>query len=334
MKALRPIGHNDRLSIVDHLDELRSRMFVCAGVLLVAFCVCFWQNTHLLSLLNSALPHDANSALTNTSQQNRTIEQFGSSLGSGFSKLETQLAQSKGVAPGAVATVGAMAHESSTFAQKLKREISREKTKPLTIGVGESFTATLTVAAYFALLVSLPLILYQLYAFVLPAMTPKEKRTALPAMIAAPVLFAGGVVFTYFEILPPAIHFLQGYNSKQYYVLVQAGSYYKFEVLLMAGIGLAFQVPLFLLALQRVGIVSASMLTGNWRYAIVLIAVIAAALPGVDPVTMFFETLPLVVLYVASIVLLRFVEYRDAKRAAAEYARERIPGQPGGSDVS
>jgi sec-independent protein translocase protein TatC len=102
---------------------------------------------------------------------------------------------------------------------------------------------------------------------------------------------------------------------------VQAKTYYKFEIFTMLGIGLAFEVPLFLLALQRVGAINASTLTGNWRYAVVIIAVITAALPGVDPVTMAFEMLPLVVLYLASIVMLKIVDRRTAARAAAELAR-------------
>jgi sec-independent protein translocase protein TatC len=102
--------------------------------------------------------------------------------------------------------------------------------------------------------------------------------------------------------------------------VVGAQSYYKFEIMLMMGIGLAFEVPLFALGLQRVGAISASTLTLNWRYALVLIAVIVAALPGVDPVTMTMETLPLVALYVLSIVLLRWVEYRNSRRARAEAA--------------
>jgi sec-independent protein translocase protein TatC len=222
------------------------------------------------------------------------------------------------VASTAVAGAAKLQHDANAAAKQYPKVIATEKTKPITTGVGEPFTSTLTVALYFALLVSLPIIIYQLYAFILPALHPNERRVALPAMIAAPILFAIGVVFTYFEVLPPAIHFLQGYNANQYYVLVQAGSYYKFEVLLMGGIGLAFQVPLFLLALQKLGVITASSLTGNWRYAIVIIAVIVAALPGVDPVTMIAETVPLVALYVASIILLRFTEYRDRRRLQAE----------------
>ena len=84
-----------------------------------------------------------------------------------------------------------------------------------------------------------------------------------------------------------------------------AKTYYMFEILTMLGIGLAFQLPIGLLALQRLGTINASTLTRNWRYAVVIIAVIAAAMPGADPVTTGLEMLPLVLLYLASIVLLK-----------------------------
>src|SRR5204863_10162843 len=94
--------------------------------------------------------------------------------------------------------------------------------------------------------------------------------------------------------------------------------YYTFEILTMLGIGLAFQLPLGLLALQRIGAINARTLTSNWRYAVVIIAVIAAAMPGADPVTTGLEMLPLVVLFVASIVMLEIADRRAAKRAAIE----------------
>jgi sec-independent protein translocase protein TatC len=197
---------------------------------------------------------------------------------------------------------------------------STPKRLPITIGIGEPFTTTLTVAAYFALLFTLPLLLYQAYAFVLPALDPNERRLALPVMLVAPVLFLVGVVFAYLVVLPPAVRFLQGYNNGNFDILVQAKTYYTFEIFTMLGIGLAFQMPLVLLGLQRLGTINASTLTRHWRYAVVIMAVIAAAMPGADPVTTGLETLPLVVLYVASIVLLKIADRRAAKRAAAEFA--------------
>jgi sec-independent protein translocase protein TatC len=115
-------------------------------------------------------------------------------------------------------------------------------------------------------------------------------------------------------VLPPAVKFLQGYNADNYQILVQAKTYYTFEILTMLGVGVAFQLPLALLALDRVGVVSARTLTKNWRYAVVIMAIIAAAMPGADPVTTGLEMLPLVLLYVASIVMLIVADRRAARR--------------------
>jgi sec-independent protein translocase protein TatC len=114
------------------------------------------------------------------------------------------------------------------------------------------------------------------------------------------------------------VHFLQGYNSQSFDILVQAKAYYTFEILTMLGIGLAFQLPLGLLALHRLGVVDGRTLTRHWRYAVVIIAIIAAAMPGADPVTTGLETLPLVVLFLGSIVMLKIADRRAAARAAAE----------------
>jgi sec-independent protein translocase protein TatC len=127
-----------------------------------------------------------------------------------------------------------------------------------------------------------------------------------------------GVVFAYLIVLPPAVHFLQGYNSSKFQILVQAKAYYTFEIFTMLGIGLAFQLPLGMLALQQLGVLNSRTLVRQWRYATVGIAVIAAAMPGADPVTTGLETLPLVLLYFASIVLLKIADRRAAAKAAAE----------------
>jgi sec-independent protein translocase protein TatC len=319
MKALRPIGHEERLSIVDHLGELRSRLFACGAIMVVIFAVCFWQNTHLINALNRALPPAATTGLGSQQHLNATLGQTLEQASGDMAQLSTSLSKSKGIAPGAVSATQNLSGDLLQASKEFPKA-AKEQAKPITIGVGESFTTTLTVVGYFTLLLSLPMILYQLYAFVVPALSRDERRIATPTMIAAPLLFVAGAAFTYFEVLPPAIHFLQGYNAEQFQILIQARTYYRFEILLMLGIGFAFQVPLLLLGLQKVGVITSRTLTVNWRYAVVLIAVIAAALPGVDPVTLTLETIPLLLLYVASIVLLKIVEHRTAKRQAAELA--------------
>jgi len=316
-KVLRPIGHEDRLSIVDHLDELRSRLMVCLAVLLVAFGICFWQNHALLGLLNRALPH--NSSVS-------TQQGLGSVASQSAKQREADLKTAAlfkelAASPGASAQTKQLAQQAAaavTNAAKYLPAAAPVKEKPITIGVGEPFTTTLTVAAYFALLFSLPVLIYEAYAFVIPALNRSERRVATPLMIVAPVLFLAGAAFAYEFVLPPAVHFLQGYNHEQFQVLVQAKAYYTFQVITMLAIALAFQLPLALLGLHRMGLISGNTLTKHWRYATVGIAVIAAAMPGADPVTTGLETLPLVILFLASIVMLKIADRRAAARAAAE----------------
>jgi sec-independent protein translocase protein TatC len=316
---LRPIAHEDQLSIIDHLDELRSRLIVCGAAFLFVFCICFWQNHALIVALNRALPPAAKSGIGAQQKVNTDLAHELAGLAKSLKGASTALLPSKSVSP----AVSGYLHQAGSYAATAARLLPKDasaQAKPITIGVGESFTTTLLVVAYFAMLFTLPLLLYQFYAFLLPALSKEERRVAVPTMIAAPVLFVIGAGFTYLEVLPPAVHFLQGYNSKDFQILIQASTYYKFEVIMMLGIGLAFQVPLLLLGLQKLGIITASTLTLNWRYAAVIIAVIAAALPGVDPVTMTLETVPLILLYIVSIVLLKWVERRANKRSLVEAA--------------
>jgi sec-independent protein translocase protein TatC len=317
-KVLRPIGHDDRLSIVDHLDELRTRLIVCGIALVIAFAACFWQNHALLKVLNRALPAtpatSANhiSGLTGDNVKEARAWQT-------VAAAATALAQSGQQSSADRAHFSQLAQGARAAARALPQ--STPKRLPITIGVGEPFTTTLTVAAYFALLFALPILIYEGYAFVIPALKPEERRVAFPVMAAAPGLFIAGVAFAFLVVLPPAVHFLQGYNSQNFDILVQAKTYYTFEIFTMLGIGLAFQLPLGLLALQRLGAINARTLTRNWRYATVIIAVIAAAMPGADPVTTGLEMLPLVLLFLASIVLLKIADRRAASRAAAEISQ-------------
>jgi len=237
MPSVRPVAHEDRLTLVEHLEELRWRIVVCVVVLGVAMGLCVWQSHLLLEIASEPLPDD-------------------------HSRL-------------------------------------------LTFGVTEPFTTTLTVAVYGALILSLPVLLYQLYAYVLPAFSDAERRVVMPILLLAPLLFAAGVAFAYFVVMPPATEFLLGFNDSEFNVQVRARDYYSFfSTTLLAG-GLIFQLPLALIALTRLGIVRVEQLSANRRYAYLGIALLAAALPGVDPISMLIEMVPLLVLYELSILLAR-----------------------------
>jgi sec-independent protein translocase protein TatC len=318
-KVLRPIGHEDRLSIVDHLSELRSRLIVCLAAFLVAFGVCFWQNHALLNLLNRALPNTSAVSHGLGSLPNASAKQRSAYLQQ--AKLDRALAASSAL-PASIRQQAADAAQKLTRAAKALPNSVQTRERPVTLTPAEPFTTTITVAAYFALLFSLPVLMFEAYGFVIPALNPNERRTAVPVMVAAPLLFLVGIAFAYIVVLPPAVHFLQGYNSQQFQVLIQAKPYFSFEMLTMLGIGLAFQMPLGLLALHRLGVIDGNTLTKHWRYAVVIIAVIAAAMPGADPVTTGLETLPLVLLFLVSIVLLKIADRRAAAAAEAEAAQQ------------
>jgi sec-independent protein translocase protein TatC len=176
-------------------------------------------------------------------------------------------------------------------------------TKPITLSPTEPFTTTLTVSAYAALLIALPVILYQVYAFVLPAFSPTEKKVALPLLLMVPVLFVAGAVFAYFVVVPAALTFLLNFNDHQFNTQIRARDYYSFVLLTLVAAGIVFQVPVGVLGLTRLGILTPQKLRHNRRYAYLGCAVVAALLPGVDPVSMLIEMVPLVVLYELSILL-------------------------------
>jgi sec-independent protein translocase protein TatC len=178
---------------------------------------------------------------------------------------------------------------------------------PITFGVTEPFMTTLKISIYGGILIALPILLYQAYAFLLPALKPTEKRVALPFLLLVPVLFITGVVFSYFVVLPAATQFLLNFNDDQFNIQVRASEYYSFFVLTLVALGLLFQVPMGVIAVTRLGIVTPQQLSHNRRYVYLALAVLAMLLPGTDPVTMLIELAPLVVLFELSLLLARLV---------------------------
>jgi sec-independent protein translocase protein TatC len=202
----------------------------------------------------------------------------------------------------------------------------------VTLGVGEPFTATFRVVGYAAVLLVLPLLLYQAYAFILPAFSPREREVAMPLMALVPFLFAAGVVFAYYFVLPNAIDFLQNFNDDNFDILLQARDYYKFSIMVLMVMGILFQVPIGILAVTRVGIVTPRQLRKNRRYAILVIAIAAMLLPGQDPVTMLLMMAPLIVLFEGSILMAALID-RRASRASAREEEELLSVADDGDDL-
>jgi sec-independent protein translocase protein TatC len=326
--AIRTIGHEDRLSLVDHLDELRTRLIVCAVVLGVAFGLCFWQNHALLHLVNRPLAHQTRKQvakgegpLGQTALAQQGVLGVAAAARQGFQTLQADPKLSS-------ATRAALQRINAQLTQAVAK-VPRAAVgdKPVTLGVGEPFTTTITITFYFALIFSLPIILWQLYGFVLPAFSPGERRLATPLMAAIPLLFLAGVTFGYEVVLPAAVRFLQNFNSNEFNVLVQANQYYKFAAITLLAMGLVFQVPVGILAATRIGIVTPAQLRKNRRYAIVVAAVIAALLPA-DFFTMLLEMAPLVVLYEVSVLIASLIARNERRRAAREATVDSMSASP------
>ncbi|HMD52532.1 MAG TPA: twin-arginine translocase subunit TatC [Solirubrobacteraceae bacterium] len=324
VSAIRTINHEDRLSLVDHLDELRTRLIVSGAILAVAFAFCLWQNHALLRIINKPLK-------TQTSKQ---VARGEGTVGQAVLAQQAVLR----VARDTQASLAVLAKPGSGLSDEararllpligaLGADVARiprhpQGDNPATLGVGEPFTTTIAVSFYFALVISLPLILYELYGFVVPALTPHEKRAAVPLLTAVPFLFAAGVLFGYFIVLPAAVRFLVNFNSSQFNIIVQASQYYRFAATVLLAMGLVFQVPVLILGATRLGIVTPQQLRRHRRYALLTCAVIAAFLPG-DAITLILETLPLYVLYEASILLATFVTPAGADTGEAGGAGEQ-----------
>jgi sec-independent protein translocase protein TatC len=239
VRRIRPISHEDRLSVVDHLDELRSRLIICALAFVVAWAFTGWQNHLILEIVNAPLPDGPDG----------------------------------------------------------------KPIQPITLSPAEAFYTTLINAAYAALIIAAPVILYELYAFILPAFSPTERRVATPLLALVPILFITGVAFCYFVVLTPALDFLLSFNADEFNTQVRARDYYSFVTLLMLAMGIGFQIPVGVLAACKLGVTSAEKLRRSRRYAIVAIVVLASLLPTLDPLTLILESIPLYLLYELSILL-------------------------------
>jgi sec-independent protein translocase protein TatC len=341
MGVVRPVGHEERLSLIEHLDELRTRLIYCIAAFIVCFAICYWQNQWLLETVNKPLQSTQNLdgkkrskdpleeaarfQIRSGAAQKQAVAAFRSA-----SRFYGALATNRDLSPLERALARDAAVQNAAAADKQAAAAAAVPTnrgrQPITLGVTEPFVTTFTVAAYAAILLSLPIILWQAYAFVLPAFSPAERRVALPLMLMVPALFLAGVAFGYFVALPRAINFLQNFNDQSFDILIRAADYYKFSVVLLLVIGLLFQIPVGVLAVTRLGVISARQLGRNRGYVILALAIVAAvATPTPDPVTMLIAMAPLVILFELSILLARFFERRAERRAEEEWDEDDDP---------
>ena len=251
MRLPRRLAHGQGAELVDHLGELRARLFICVTAVSAGFIAGYVVHARLVELLLAPLPGDR---------------------------------------------------------------------KLVTFGVAEPFVTSMQISLAAGFAIALPIVLWQLWSFLAPAVQPHLQRAIAGCVAFATLLFAGGVAFSYRVALPAALEFLTRYDHSIYDIQIRARDYVSFSIAVLVAVGIVFELPAVIVTLVRLGIVSSATLRRKRRIGYVAVAALAVALPGVDPVTTVFELVPLLVLFEASIWLSVAVERRARSRSAEAVA--------------
>jgi sec-independent protein translocase protein TatC len=244
----RRLRHGEEATLVEHLDELRSRIVVCLLAIAVTFGLAYAFRAQIIHWLEQPLPV--------------------------------------------------------------------ERRKLITLSPAEPFLTSFTVSFYAGLLGALPIIFWQAWAFFAPALEETSQRLVSGLVAFAAALAGIGVVFGRYVVLPAAMPFLTNYDSNLYDIQIRAKDYIGFASLALLATTVVFEVPIFVLGLTRLRIVTTERLRRNRRIGYATMAVIAVALPGVDPLTTTLEMIPLMVLFESSIWLSIFFDRRSARSRA------------------
>jgi sec-independent protein translocase protein TatC len=248
----RRLGHADRVTLVEHLTELRTRLLISLGSVAVAFGFTYAFRKTIVAWLREPVP--GNFELT-------------------------------------------------------------------TLSPGEPFITSFTVALYAAIAIAVPILVWQLWAFLAPAFAEPSQAVVVRLVAAATVLLFCGMAFAYWVVLPNTIGFLLGFDADLYDTQLRAREYFSFAALLILGVGVMFELPIFILGLVRLGVLSSARLRRNRRIGIGISLLGVVLLPGVEFVSMALQAAPVIILFEASIWLSVFFERRwadqiDARREA------------------
>ncbi len=249
MRLPRRLEYGEEATLVEHLEELRQRLFVCIGAVTVGWIAAFIVHRRVVRLLTDQLPR-------------------------GHRHL-------------------------------------------LTLTIGEPFMTSVWLSLYLGFAIALPVVLWQAWAFFIPAVEKGRERMLRMFVFLATALMVCGLVFGYYIALPAAARFLTHFDSSLYNIQIQAKPFITFATMVLLAMALVFELPLFVVGLTRLGVLQTRTLRKNRRIGYFIVACVGVALPGVDPVTTFFETIPLWILYEGSIWLCVLLDRRSARAREA-----------------
>ena len=197
------------------------------------------------------------------------------------------------------------------------REALSQGGEVIAFKMGEQFFVAIVVSFFAALLIGLPFVFYQIWAFVSPGLYRNEKRLAAPFVIATTIMFLLGAAFAYYIVFPYGFTYLVNFGEGSIMAMISIGEYLNFFLKLIFGFGMSFELPVICFFLAKISLIDDKMLVGFFRYAVVLIFIFAAIMTPPDVLTQFLMAAPLILLYGFSILIVRWVN-PAAKEGAEE----------------
>ena len=315
--------------IKPHLAELRKRLSLAVASLIVAFIIAFTFHNVILTWITTPL----NNALTevgrivNAQEKGKwhtsSVDENKSATiavvkpitpqESAVVKLENALSQATKIADDKLAQLLKEAtqavHELGETLKGLQTNVDKNTFggKITTHQVGGAFFVALKVSFFAAILGALPFILYQLWLFIAPGLYDNEKQMVYPFVIGGAFMFFVGVLFAYYVVTPFGFQFLITFGSFLYTPLINIEDYVGFFTKIMAGFGIAFELPVVAYTLGKIGMITDKSLKDFFKYAIIIIFILAALLTPPDVLTQLLMAAPLIILYGVSIIILKYV---------------------------
>ena len=257
------------MSFLDHLEELRRRIIISLIAIVICILISLWFQDPAVKIIRRPADIPLNAQLANW---------IDGSVGSDGSFL---------------------ALLSITLRAKAASAVQLNK-----IGPGEAIMAFLKIAVTFGILLASPIVLYQVWAFIFPALTQQERKFALPLFLTIVFFFLVGVVFAYFIVLPVVVQFAAGlFSNSGVGNLWSIDKYVGFAAGVILAFGVAFELPIVMAFLSRIGVINAQGFRERQRYAVMFIFVAAALLTPADVLSMLLMAIPLILLYQLGIFL-------------------------------
>lgn len=340
------------MSFLEHLDELRRRLVNSVIIVVVAFVLCWFVSDRIYDFLSIPIRKALSEATRRdlpvggiTGQEKilpleniqegdsgRYIFDRSTKLGAtvispGASVLARvardpdgklglfttePLITSNAVVPAGVALP-------VEFDEVARSEPNADERMTVTT-VPEKFTLYVTVSMYSAIALSVPLLLWQIWMFISPALYKHERAYVTPFIGLSSISFVAGAAFAYYILFPPAAHYLLGLGGGDFQMLLKASDYLDFIIIIMLAMGLIFQMPAITYVLARIGLVSAGFLIRTWKVSLIIILIVAAVVsPTGDIPNMMLFAAPMMALYVVSIFIAWF--FGRKRKSDAETAK-------------